>query len=97
MSGDDVVNLLEEADLPALENLGAQWQAAHIRYGGDGHTVTVVLEAISDGNNKSIADVVAQTALSVVDIETLNPTELSITVTARSAAPVTPWAQRDIT
>lgn len=94
---DTAVNLINEANLPALENIGGEWQAAHLLYGEDGHTVTVVLEATSDASNAAIADIVLTTARSVLDIETLNPTELSVTVTARSAAPVTPWAQRDIT
>lgn len=98
MSDDDTaVNLMDAAELPALNNLGGQWRAARLTYGDDGHTVTVALEATSDASNSAITDIVLTTARSVLDIETLNPTELSVTVTARSAAPVTPWAHRDVT
>ena len=86
----DHEDLLDEGRLGHIEHLGARWRTGIVKYGPDGHSVTVRL--VAEGMPKgemAIIDFVVSEALALVfhQVASVNHVELELEV--RSDTPIT--------
>ncbi len=86
----DHEDLLDEGRLGHIEHLGAKWRTGFVRYGPDGHSVTVRL--VAEGMPKgemAITDFVVSEALALVFQQVASVNHVDLELKVRSDNPIT--------
>jgi hypothetical protein len=86
----DHENLLDEGKLGHLEHIGARWRTGLVRYGPDGHSMTVMLIAEGMPNSEmAITDLVVSEAVALVQQQVSSVNHVDLELTVRSDNPIT--------
>ena len=86
----DHEDLLDEGRLGHIEHLGAKWRTGFVKYGPDGHSVTVRL--VAEGMPKgemAITDFVVSEALALVSQQVASVNHVDLELKVRSDNPIT--------
>ncbi|KZS76457.1 hypothetical protein A4G26_21690 [Mycobacterium kansasii] len=83
-------DLLDEGRLGHIEHIGAKWRTAYVKYGPDGHSLTVRL--VAEGMPKgemAITDLVVSEAVALVQQQVASVNHVDLELNVRSDNPIT--------
>ncbi|BBX67879.1 hypothetical protein [Mycolicibacterium psychrotolerans] len=82
-------DLLEQGRLGHIEHIGGRWRTGYVKYGPDGHSLTVrlIAEAMPEGE-MAVTDLVVSEAVALVQPQVASVNHVDLELTVRSDNPV---------